>query len=157
MWLWLYIQLALVLLESINFNVLGKQSIQMSHVMLSCFQFSSGALFQCVNVTVLRITLQNAFWAQEDLCNSVNPVLWICFNVERTFVAISTWHTSQCFSMTKTPFGFWRHTISRTISLESHESLVFLSPESWHDKYTFGLSKWLCEITGPNEDSLKFL
>lgn len=36
--------------------------------------------------------------------------------------------------------------------LQSHESLVFLSSESWHDKYAFGLSMWLCEITGLDED-----
>lgn len=123
----------------------------MSQVMLSCFQFSSGALPQRVNVTVLHMALENASRAQGDLCNSVKPILWICFSVDRTFVVISTWHTSQCFPVTETQFEFWHRTI-RDIPPESHESLVFLSLESWHDKYTFGLSMWLCETTGPDED-----
>lgn len=41
-------------------------------------------------------------------------------------MVISTWHTSQRFSVTKTWFGFWRHTPSSTVPPESHESLVFL-------------------------------
>lgn len=66
-------------------------------------------------------------------------------------MVISTWHTFQRFSVTETWFGFWRHTPSSAIPPESHESLVFLSPESWHDKYTFGLSIWLCEIISLGE------
>lgn len=67
-------------------------------------------------------------------------------------MVLSTRHASQCSSVTKTPFGLGRHIVASAICPESHESSVFLSPESWHDKYTFGLSMWLCEITGPDED-----
>lgn len=67
-------------------------------------------------------------------------------------MVISTWHTSQRFSVTETWFGFWRHMPSSTVPPESHESLVFRSLEGWHDKYTFGLSMWLCEIIGLGED-----
>lgn len=150
--LWLYTQLALVLLELINFNVLEEQGMQMPQVTLSCFQFSSEALFQRVNVSILCMALENASWAQEDLCHSANPVLWIRFNTDRTFVVMSTGHTSQHFSVMETRFGILRHTVSSAVLPEPHESLVFLSPESWHDKYTFGL--WVClrQITGPHEN-----
>lgn len=63
-------------------------------------------------------------------------------------MVISIWHTSQRFSVTETWLGFWRHTPSSAIPPESHESLVFLSHEGLHNKYMFGLSRWLCEIIG---------
>ena len=71
--------------------------------------------------------------------------------MDRTFVVISKGHTSQRFSLTEMQRGFLRHTISGSVPPESHESLVLVSPGSWHDKYTFGLSAWLCEITGLHE------
>lgn len=154
---WAYVVLTLhtigsCLIGTYWFQCLGGQSIPMSQVMLSCFHLSSGAPFQCVNVTVFCMAPENASWAQEDLCNSGNSILWICFNMDRTFVVRSMCHTSQCLSVTKTWFRFWCHMISSVIPPESHESLIFLSPESWHDKYTLGLSMWLCEITGLDKD-----
>jgi hypothetical protein len=74
------------------------------------------------------------------------------FLMNKTCMVISTWHTSQCSFVTKTQFGLGRHIVSSATCPASHESSVFLSPESWHDKYTFGLSMWLCEIIGLDED-----
>ena len=67
-------------------------------------------------------------------------------------MVMSMGHTAQHFSVTETRFGSLRHTISSAVPPESHESLVFLSPESWHDKYTFGLRVCLRQITGPREN-----
>lgn len=47
------------------------------------------------------------------------------------------------------------HMLSRPF-LQSQESLVFLPPESWHDKYAFGLSMRLPEITGLYEAQGQF-
>lgn len=152
---WVYTALTLhrvgpCVVKAYSFQCLRGAGIHMSQV-LSCFPFGSGALFHQVNVSVSCVALGNTSWAQEDLGHSANPVLWISYNVDRTFVVISKGHTSQCFSLTEMQCGFLRHTISGSVPPESHESLVFVSPRSWHDKYTFGLSAWLCEITGPHE------
>lgn len=60
--------------------------------------------------------------------------------MERTCMVISTRHTSQCFSVTKTQLVLGRHIVSSAICPASHESSVFLSPESWHDNTHLALA-----------------